>query len=33
MQFIHPAFEHSEESYMNNSVDPEEVKALRKALE
>ncbi len=32
MQFIHPAFQNPEESYMNNAVDPEEVKALRKAL-
>jgi copper homeostasis protein len=32
MQFIHPAFAHSEESYMNNSIDPEEVKRLRNAL-
>ena len=33
MEFIHPAFAGSEESYMNNYIDPEEVKALRKALE
>jgi copper homeostasis protein len=32
MQFIHPAFAHSEESYMNNSIDPEEVRQLRNAL-
>lgn len=32
MQFIHPAFKGSEESYMNNSIDPEEVKLLRSAL-
>lgn len=32
MQFIHPAFENSEESYMNNSIRPEEVSALRAAL-
>lgn len=33
MQFVHPAFANSEESYTNNSIDPEEVKALRNALE
>jgi copper homeostasis protein len=33
MQFIHPAFADSEESYMNNAIDPKEVMALRKALE
>jgi len=33
MEFIHPAFAGAEESYMNNYIDPEEVKALRKALE
>lgn len=32
MQFIHPAFEGSEESYSNNSIDSEEVKMLRNAL-
>lgn len=32
MQFVHPAFSNSEESYMNNSIDPEEVRALRNAL-
>lgn len=32
MQFIHPGFERSEDSYMNNSIDPEEVKQLRNAL-
>jgi copper homeostasis protein len=32
MRFVHPAFEKSEESYMNNAIDPDEVKALRKAL-
>jgi copper homeostasis protein len=32
MEFLHPAFAASEESYSNPSVDPEEVKALRKAL-
>lgn len=33
MQFIHPAFENSEESYMNNAIDPGNVRALRNALE
>lgn len=33
MEFIHPGFAGSAESYMNNAIDPEEVKALRKALE
>jgi copper homeostasis protein len=32
MQFIHPAFAESAESYTNPSIDPEEVKALRLAL-
>jgi copper homeostasis protein len=32
MEFKHPAFASSEESYSNHSIDPEEVKALRKAL-
>ena len=32
MEFIHPAFEKSEESYTNNAIDPTEVKALRDAL-
>ena len=32
MKFIHPAFENSEESYQNNSVNPGDVKALRDAL-
>lgn len=32
MEFIHPAFKDSAESYVNNSIDPEEVKALREAL-
>lgn len=32
MQFIHPAFENSEESYMNNAIDAEEVRRLRNAL-
>jgi copper homeostasis protein len=33
MQFVHPGFANSEESYMNNSIDAEEVKALRNALQ
>ena len=33
MQFIHPAFAGSEESYMNNAIDAEEVKAFRRALD
>ncbi len=32
MDFIHPAFAKSEESYTNPAIDPEEVKALRQAL-
>lgn len=32
MQFIHPAFAGSEESYMNNAIDIAEVKLLREAL-
>ena len=32
MEFIHPAFAKSDESYLNNSVDPNEVIALRNAL-
>jgi copper homeostasis protein len=32
MQFIHPGFKDSEESYTNNYIDPEGVRALRKAL-
>lgn len=32
MQYLHPAFLNSEESYSHPSIDPEEVKALRKAL-
>lgn len=32
MQFIQPAFAHSEESYLNNSIDSEEVRNLRDAL-
>jgi copper homeostasis protein len=32
MDFIHPAFASSQESYMNNAIDPEEVRELRNAL-
>ena len=32
MEFIHPAFANSEESYQNNCIDPSEVVALRNAL-
>lgn len=32
MEFIHPAFANSEESYMNNSIDPAGVIGLRQAL-
>ena len=32
MNFIHPAFKDSPESYSNNAIDVEEVKALRNAL-
>lgn len=32
MEFIHPAFEGSAESYSNNAIDPEEVRSLRVAL-
>jgi len=32
MQFIHPAFATSEESYSNNEISPGEVRALRNAL-
>lgn len=32
MNFIHPGFAGSEESYSNNDIDPEDVRALRKAL-
>ncbi len=32
MDFIHPAFKDSEESYSNNFINSEEVKALRNAL-
>jgi copper homeostasis protein len=33
MEFIHPAFADSPESYINNAIDPQEVRALRAALE
>ena len=32
MDFIHPGFAGSEESYSNNHIDPEDVRALRNAL-
>jgi copper homeostasis protein len=32
MQFIHPAFADSEESYTNNAISPDEVRALRNEL-
>jgi len=32
MQFIHPAFANSEESYSNNEISPDEVRALRNAF-
>ena len=32
MEFVHPAFANSEESYMNNAIDANEVKAFRNAL-
>src|SRR6476620_8110188 len=32
MNFIHPAFENSQENSMNNSIDPLEVSALKKIL-
>lgn len=32
MEFIHPSFKDSAESYINNAIDPAEVKALREAL-
>ena len=33
MDFIHPAFADSAESYMNNAIDPNEVRALRNELD
>lgn len=32
MEFLHPSFSGSEESYMNNAIDAGEVRALREAL-
>jgi copper homeostasis protein len=32
MEFVHPAFAESTESYSNNAISPEEVRALRTAL-
>ncbi|MCG2617034.1 copper homeostasis protein CutC [Terrimonas sp. NA20] len=32
MEFVHPGFASSEESYMNNAIDEEEVRQLKKAL-
>ena len=32
MQFVHPAFENSEESYSNNEINPQDVRFLRNAL-
>lgn len=32
MQFIHPNFINSEESYLNNEISPDEVRALRNAM-
>lgn len=32
MEFIHPAFDGSEEGYMNSAIDPHEVRAFRNAL-
>ena len=32
MQFIHPAFANSEESYSNNAISPNDVRALKNAL-
>ena len=32
MEFIHPAFADSEESYMNNEIDVNAVRAFRNAL-
>jgi copper homeostasis protein len=33
MQFVHPAFANSEESYCNNQISPDDVRALRTALQ
>jgi copper homeostasis protein len=32
MEFVHPAFKNSEESYANNAISPDDVRALRNAL-
>jgi copper homeostasis protein len=32
MEFVHPAFKDSGESYSNNAISPDEVRALRNAL-
>lgn len=32
MEFIHPAFKNSAESYSNNAINPDDVRALRNAL-
>jgi copper homeostasis protein len=32
MEFIHPAFQNSEESYMNNAISPDDVRALIEEL-
>lgn len=32
MNFVHPAFASSQESYMNNAIDPQEVRDFRNAL-
>ena len=33
MQFVHPELANSEESFMNNAIDPADVRALRNSLE
>jgi copper homeostasis protein len=33
MEFIHPGFAGSSESYSNNAISPDDVRALRKSLE
>jgi copper homeostasis protein len=32
MEFIHPGFENSDESYFNNAIDPEDVKVLKNEM-
>ena len=32
MEFIHPGFENSEESYFNNSISPDDIRSLRNEL-